>query len=101
MSGTIQPTVVCRWDGGWAGKCKSIATRDGFCEKHHGKKCVSCGSEAVRECDHTGIQFVCGAPLCATCQHGIPKRGEPGMFLLGGGHVTAEVYQEQLGRSTV
>ena len=95
MSASDQPIVTCRWDGGWAGKCKANATSNGFCEKHKGQKCASCGKEAVRECDHTGIQFVCGAPLCAMCKHGIPEPGKEGMFLLGGGHVTAEVHQEQ------
>ena len=95
MSASDQPIVTCRWDGGWAGKCKSIATDEGFCEKHHGKKCASCGDVAVRECDQTGIQFVCGAPLCATCQHGVPEEGKEGWFMLGGGHVTNEVHKQQ------
>lgn len=92
----MSDTKQCRWDGGWAGRCESDATADDvFCDKHRGKKCTSCGDTAVRECDHTGIQFVCGYPLCADCKHGIPDPDNPGIFNLGGGHVTKEVYEQQ------
>lgn len=86
----------CIWDRAWIGPCKeSPVDERGMCAKHANEKCASCGQPAVRECGSTGIQFVCGSPLCATCQHGIPENGKEGWFLLGGGHVTKEVHEQQ------
>jgi len=86
----------CKFDCGWAGQCKQPADDGKFCSKHEGLKCASCGERAVRECGHTGIQFCCGFPLCATCQHGLVPLDQPqGWFNLGGGHVTKEVSVQQ------
>ena len=87
--------ATCSYDCGWGGRCRSEAGEGGVCDKHRGLKCASCGETAVRECDHTGIQFVCGAPLCADCEHGAPDRDNPGWFNLGGGHVTKVVARRQ------
>lgn len=86
----------CTFSKAWIGPCDEQADDSGFCEKHKNTKCCSCGEQATRECGHTGIQFVCGYPLCATCEHGIPPKDNHGWFGLGGGHVTAEVYAKQL-----
>lgn len=87
--------MKCKFDRAWIGPCGDPADSSGFCEKHKNMECCSCGKQAVRECDQTGIQFVCGYPLCATCKHGVPEKGKEGMFMLGGGHVTEEVYKKQ------
>ena len=60
----------CRFDRAWVGPCREPAGDDGFCPKHRYVMCCSCGKQATRECDHTGIQFVCGYPLCDDCEHG-------------------------------
>jgi hypothetical protein len=75
----------CKFDMGWGGICKAAPASDGdgYCERHAGVRCCSCGEKATRECCETGIQFVCGSPLCDDCDHG-PARG--GWFGLGGGH---------------
>ena len=89
--------MQCKFDKSWAGMCKNESTHEsGMCDEHENSKCASCGKRAVRECDQTGIQFVCGAPLCADCQHGVPEKGKEGWFLLGGGHVTKERHEAQM-----
>lgn len=69
----------------WRGPCGK-PTDGSFCEEHKTIRCCSCGEQAVRECDMTGIQFVCGEPLCTNCEHGVPDPENLGMFMLGGGH---------------
>ncbi len=60
--------MKCQWDGGWVG-CPNDAMDGGrFCQSHTGKRCVSCGNEAVRSCGETGF-LVCGADLCESCIH--------------------------------
>lgn len=79
----------CKYDCGWAGQCTKEANAGSLremCHLHDHLRCASCGKPATRECDHTGIQFVCGAPLCGECSHAAPKRGEEGFCMLGGGH---------------
>lgn len=94
---SVDTKPVCKFDLAWRGPCGSEVDKEGeFCDKHAAAKCCSCGQQATRECSQTGIQFVCGAPLCATCEHGIPRPGESGWFNLGGGHVTKEVFDEQV-----
>ncbi len=63
----------CQFDKAWQGKCKKPST-NGWCSEHEGLKCVSCGKKAVKECDNAG-SFVCGANLCATCQHSPTSSG--------------------------
>ncbi len=77
---------TCIWDKAWIGICKKPTDESGLCEEHRGKKCAGCGEPAIKDCAHTGIQFCCGAPLCANCTHGMPDPKNPGMFMLGGGH---------------
>lgn len=61
-------TSTCDYDRGWAGRCGQPATMEnGYCEKHAEAKCCSCKKPATHECDYCG-QFVCGAPLCPTCE---------------------------------
>ena len=69
--------MQCRYDKGWAGKCKNIVYESGFCEKHKKRKCVVCGEQATHDCNETG-QFVCGAPLCDDCTHNIHPEGHNG-----------------------
>ena len=57
---------MCDFSVAWVGKCKS-ESENKFCEKHEKVKCCVCGSQATGECCHTG-QFVCGAPLCDSCE---------------------------------
>lgn len=83
----------CAWYKAWIGRCtNSPVSEEGsmlvtrFCAEHQGKQCVGCGKEADRDCDHTGIQFVCGAPLCANCTHSPPQKDSPNWFGLGGEH---------------
>lgn len=59
---------TCRYLNPWAGPCGKPAGNDGFCDKHHGLKCIGCGKQATRGCSFSG-QFVCGEPLCDTCNH--------------------------------
>jgi hypothetical protein len=87
--------MKCKFEKAWIGSCNKDSGDSEICEEHTKEKCVSCGEQAVRECAQTGIQFVCGCPLCATCQHGRAPRDNPGMFNLGGGHVTEEVHKLQ------
>lgn len=77
---------LCLFDRAWIGPCGRDANEDFLCSSHAHLRCVSCGAKATRECDHTGIQFVCGYPLCDECEHQIPEKGKEGLFMLGGGH---------------
>lgn len=63
----------CGFEKAWVGPCKN--GKD--CTEHSKLECVSCGARATRSCDQTG-QFVCGAPLCADCQHTITADGTNG-----------------------
>lgn len=78
--------ATCVFEQSWIGKCKEPAGETGYCEKHASLKCCSCGAKATRDCEHTGIQLVCGAPLCDGCKHSAPDVNNPGWFNLGGGH---------------
>lgn len=82
----------CGFDEAWIGKCKEQATHGNRCEKHAGQTCASCGKPATRSCDQTG-QFVCGAPLCDTCEHTIAADGTNG----GIGFVRTAPYPDGLG----
>jgi hypothetical protein len=83
--------MSCRFEKAWIGRCGTAAVNaEGFCEEHASSVCCSCGAKATRECDHTGIQFVCGYPLCDGCSHSAPPVGNPGWFNLGGGHKPTE-----------
>lgn len=75
----------CKFDEGWGGICKiEFDGNDQFCSKHNNLTCP-CGAKASKLCDHTGIQFVCGTPICEACIHGpVPKDS---LFALGGGHI--------------
>jgi len=39
---------------------------------------------------------VCGAPIYDNCTHGITDPQNPGMFLLGGGHIPKTLSKEEL-----
>ena len=88
----------CGFDMSWAGRCKKPAGESGRCQEHTGLTCVGCGATAVKSCDHTGIQFVCGANLCAGCMHAPPADGNYGLFMMGGGHKPAEIAREEWAR---
>lgn len=56
----------CTYSVAWRGHCQAACDGD-LCVEHLKRKCVSCGKQATNECNHTG-QFVCGAPLCDSCE---------------------------------
>lgn len=64
--------TTCNFDKAWIGVCG----KDN-CEEHAQLKCVSCGNPATKQCDETGT-FVCGANLCADCEHTIAEDGSNG-----------------------
>lgn len=64
---------MCKFDLAWRGQCKDEPEKD-FCSEHDSIKCCSCGEKATRECCET-MQFVCGFPLCDTCEHTIRENG--------------------------
>jgi hypothetical protein len=78
--------TTCKWNESWVGICGKPADELGFCEEHKGRVCVCCGETATRTCEHTGVQFVCGAYLCNNCSHGVPDLKDPGFLGMGGGH---------------
>jgi hypothetical protein len=81
----LEEAARCRWDDGWRGRCgKPAIEKSWFCAEHAGKTCAGCGSPAVRSCDHTGTQFVCGAPICSNCAHGPAPHSS--LLGMGGGH---------------
>lgn len=87
---------ICGFNKAWIGACQHTVEKKGDkCPEHAPMKCCSCGEPATRDCGHTGIQFVCGAPLCDGCDHGAPEKGKEGWFNLGGGHHKKELCKEQ------
>lgn len=74
VEGTLANPNRCTYVTYWGGQCTSLGAVDGLCARHRGKTCEGCGSTAVVDCRQT-VGLVCGAPLCAECEH-----------LLGGGH---------------
>ncbi len=81
----------CKFQISWVGRCKGEVMADELCSTHIDVSCVVCNQQAVRECDHTG-QFVCGAPLCDTCE-GFVDQGKPsgGWGFMNHGHRRKEV----------
>lgn len=57
----------CKFDRAWVGRCNAVTSQGDFCDVHLQTKCCVCGNQADHECNHTG-QFVCGAPLCPSCE---------------------------------
>lgn len=79
--------MKCTWNKSWVGPCGSdVPSFSRFCPDHEDRKCGGCGRITVGECEETGIQFVCGVPLCPNCEHGPRDPSNPGLFNLGGGH---------------
>ena len=77
-------STPCQFDkNGWV-PCKKPST-NGWCSKHEGAKCSSCGEQATRSCDAQMGGLGCGAHLCDKCQHGCDDK-----------HVTAEVYAAEM-----
>lgn len=60
----------CGFDKAWTKPCKNQLP----CKEHDHLVCESCGAKATRQCDETFL-FVCGASLCATCEHTLSERG--------------------------
>jgi hypothetical protein len=69
---------MCEFQRAWIGRCDNEA--EPFCAKHSGLKCSSCGAQATTECYET-MGLVCGAPLCANCEHRIAEDGTNGGIL--------------------
>jgi hypothetical protein len=63
-------SVPCQFDeGGWA-PCRKPST-NGWCSKHEGMKCLSCGTQAYQSCDAQMGGLACGAALCKSCRHSL------------------------------
>lgn len=79
--------ACCTFDLAWRGACAepSIGATQ-RCIKHVSVSCTSCGGRASHECDRTGVQFVCGSPLCDDCT-GAEVKGNGSDFFGFGGHV--------------
>jgi hypothetical protein len=69
--------MACKWQEAWVGPCKESEDESGFCKKHKGLKCCSCGAQATHNCEETG-QFVCGEFLCGECEHTTFENGTNG-----------------------
>ena len=58
----------CGFNTAYVGACRSKKiTEDGKCASHQ-DKCAMCGKPAIETCCFAG-QFVCGMPVCGTCNH--------------------------------
>lgn len=69
----MSKVTECKFEQAWIGKCKNKSDESGFCDKHK-LKCSSCGAVANHDCEAT-IGLVCGAPLCADCEHTTNSNG--------------------------
>ena len=66
----------CGFGKAWTRPCNVIVTTEGErCAEHANQKCSSCGAPPSRQCDETMGPFVCGAPLCADCEHTLCSNG--------------------------
>ncbi len=77
-------SIPCKFDARSWRPCKRPSD-NGLCSLHEGKKCCSCGEQAMRSCDEGMGGLTCGALLCDTCHHGDE-----------GGHVTQDVYRVEM-----
>src|SRR4030042_541253 len=70
--------MQCKFIIAWMGQCKND-TIDGleYCQEHSKEKLCSCGEQATRSCEETGM-FVCGSSLCDNCEHTIFPDGTNG-----------------------
>jgi hypothetical protein len=60
--------MKCQYDRGYGENCQQEVIQGSvFCDEHNGKKCTSCGAQAIKDCSYCG-QFVCGFPLCENCE---------------------------------
>jgi hypothetical protein len=76
-------SIPCQFDSkGWA-PCKK-PSNNGWCTKHEGLQCSSCGIQATQSCDAGIGGLACGSPLCDTCRH------------LNDTHVTKEIADDDL-----
>lgn len=60
----------CVFYEAWQGECGNDSvpgTEPPLCEEHRTRECSNCGGQATTMCGHAG-QFVCGRPLCETCE---------------------------------
>lgn len=73
-------TAKCPYEVAWIGRCGKPLP----CEIHDSKTCSVCHKPATHECDRTGIQFVCGAPLCNDCEGKETLGAAFGLFGFGG-----------------
>ena len=80
-------TDICGFDEAWNGPCHYTT----HCVKHPPRECKGCGKPAVQSFDHTGIQFVCGVPLCSDCRHCPPPAEGSNWFGLAGEHKPSAV----------
>ncbi len=82
MADVVMPEHIrCRFnEQGWSPQCNKPSD-NGWCSKHEGLKCRSCGEQATTNCDAQMGGLACGALLCGSCMH------ERGL-----GHVTGKVW---------
>lgn len=71
---------ACVFYKAWQGECGKDpvpGTEPPLCSEHNGEECHVCGKQATTQCGNAG-QFVCGYPLCETCEcsnHGVTGHG--------------------------
>lgn len=54
----------------WGGVCnKPLQPGLGFCDRHNGRKCWSCGRPATSSCDRSEMSLVCGVDQCHDHPH--------------------------------
>lgn len=83
--------LTCPFDKAWIGPCGQPVTERSMCAEHAPLVCKSCGAPATQSCEFDGGQFVCGAPLCADCEHLPPP--PDAYFGVGSGHAKKDVAQ--------
>ncbi|MES3004785.1 MAG: hypothetical protein V4690_01580 [Patescibacteria group bacterium] len=69
MADIVMPvSVPCNFEKAWQGLCKK-PTDNGWCSEHENRKCICCGTKAIKDCGETMGPFVCGVNLCGECVH--------------------------------
>lgn len=61
--------IRCHFSRAYIGQCtETVVAGKKYCKAHAAVVCAGCGKQASHDCPET-FQFMCGAPLCDTCQH--------------------------------
>lgn len=63
----MSEVIQCSWSC-YGARCRNVVIDGGtLCADHRAMKCASCGAPTTHGCGYCG-QFVCGAPLCDSCE---------------------------------